>query len=100
MCQHPFFVCPLSYSEREDGLKYECEPSPIFLPQEYSLPETVGNLCTLVIVLVKLLILLIKGFDLIVNQIIEYIFFLVSRDVKCILYCCYCLDHITTYGQV
>ncbi|RXG57949.1 Phosphatidate cytidylyltransferase, photoreceptor-specific [Armadillidium vulgare] len=47
MCQYPFFVCPLSYSETEDGLKYECEPSPIFLPQEYSLPETVGKLCTL-----------------------------------------------------
>ncbi|KAB7498713.1 Phosphatidate cytidylyltransferase, photoreceptor-specific [Armadillidium nasatum] len=47
MCQYPFFVCPLSYSETEDGLKYECEPSPIFLPQEYHLPETIGKLCTL-----------------------------------------------------
>lgn len=48
LCQYPYFVCPVEYSEAEDALKYVCDPSPIFRPQEYALPETVANLSALV----------------------------------------------------
>ncbi|KAK8738677.1 hypothetical protein OTU49_004003 [Cherax quadricarinatus] len=47
MCQYPFFVCPVEYSESEDNFNYTCDPSPIFRPQEYSLPETLANLSAL-----------------------------------------------------
>ncbi|XP_071527447.1 phosphatidate cytidylyltransferase, photoreceptor-specific [Panulirus ornatus] len=47
MCQYPFFVCPVEYSEAEDSFKYSCDPSPIFRPQEYSLPETLANISAL-----------------------------------------------------
>lgn len=47
-CQYPYFVCPLEYSEAEESLKYECDPSPVFRPQEYALPETVANFSALV----------------------------------------------------
>lgn len=48
LCQYPFFVCPVEYSEAEDSFKYDCDPSPIFRPQEYSLPETMANFSALV----------------------------------------------------
>lgn len=48
MCQYPFFVCPVEYSEAEDSFKYICDPSPIFRPQEYNLPETLANISALV----------------------------------------------------
>ncbi|KAK7071201.1 hypothetical protein SK128_003821 [Halocaridina rubra] len=47
MCQYPFFVCPVEYSESEDIFNYSCDPSPIFRPQEYNLPETMGNVFAL-----------------------------------------------------
>ncbi|XP_069948634.1 phosphatidate cytidylyltransferase, photoreceptor-specific isoform X3 [Cherax quadricarinatus] len=50
MCQYPFFVCPVEYSESEDNFNYTCDPSPIFRPQEYSLPETLANLSALSVV--------------------------------------------------
>ncbi|KAG7172595.1 phosphatidate cytidylyltransferase, photoreceptor-specific-like [Homarus americanus] len=47
MCQYPFFVCPVEFSESEDSFNYTCDPSPIFRPQEYSLPETLANFSAL-----------------------------------------------------
>lgn len=41
-------MCPVEYSEAEDALKYSCDPSPIFRPQEYALPETLANFSALV----------------------------------------------------
>ncbi|XP_026473574.1 phosphatidate cytidylyltransferase, photoreceptor-specific-like [Ctenocephalides felis] len=37
MCQYTYFVCPIEYSETLGRMSMECEPSPIFRPQEYSL---------------------------------------------------------------
>ena len=48
LCQYPYFVCPMEYSEAEDSLKYTCDASPIFIPQEYHLPETLANFSALV----------------------------------------------------
>ncbi|XP_064096947.1 LOW QUALITY PROTEIN: phosphatidate cytidylyltransferase, photoreceptor-specific-like [Macrobrachium nipponense] len=47
MCHYPFFVCPVEYSEADGIFNYSCDPSPIFRPQEYSLPETLGNILAL-----------------------------------------------------
>ncbi|KAK4315651.1 hypothetical protein Pmani_013140 [Petrolisthes manimaculis] len=47
MCQYPFFVCPVEYSESEDSFRYECDPPAIFRPQEYNLPETLSNFSAL-----------------------------------------------------
>lgn len=48
LCQYPYFVCPVEYSEAEESLKYTCDASPIFIPQEYHLPETIANFSALV----------------------------------------------------
>nr|CAG4643893.1 EOG090X04NQ [Lepidurus arcticus] len=38
LCQFPYFVCPIEYSEEFGRMNMDCEPSPIFRPQEYALP--------------------------------------------------------------
>lgn len=40
MCQYPYFVCPIEYSEALGRITMDCEPSSLFRPQEYTLPET------------------------------------------------------------
>ncbi|XP_059472735.1 phosphatidate cytidylyltransferase, photoreceptor-specific [Neocloeon triangulifer] len=35
LCQYPFFVCPITYSEALGSTTMECEPSPLFRAQEY-----------------------------------------------------------------
>ncbi|CAH1368881.1 hypothetical protein MTP99_010381 [Tenebrio molitor] len=39
MCQHPYFVCPIEYSETLGRMTMECEPSALFRPTDYSLPS-------------------------------------------------------------
>jgi len=40
MCQYPYFVCPIEYSTELERMTMMCEPSALFRPQEYSLPQT------------------------------------------------------------
>ena len=40
MCQYPYFVCPIEYSTELERMTMGCEPSAVFRPQEYSLPQT------------------------------------------------------------
>jgi len=40
MCQYPYFVCPIEYSQELERMAMSCEPSALFRPQEYSLPQT------------------------------------------------------------
>ncbi|CAG9825205.1 unnamed protein product [Phaedon cochleariae] len=44
MCQYPYFVCPIEYSEALGRMTMECEPSILFRPTMYELP---GFLCGL-----------------------------------------------------
>ncbi|XP_012272711.1 phosphatidate cytidylyltransferase, photoreceptor-specific isoform X2 [Orussus abietinus] len=39
MCQYRYFVCPIEYSEVLGRMTMDCEPSSLFRPQEYHLPE-------------------------------------------------------------
>ena len=39
--QYPYFVCPIEYSTELERMTMGCEPSAVFRPQEYSLPQTV-----------------------------------------------------------
>ena len=41
MCQYPYFVCPIEYSTELERMTMGCEPSAVFRPQEYNLPQTV-----------------------------------------------------------
>jgi len=41
MCQVPYFVCPIVYSVELERMTMSCEPSALFRPQEYGLPDTV-----------------------------------------------------------
>jgi len=43
MCQVPYFVCPIEYSTELERMTMSCEPSALFRPQEYNLPQTVGT---------------------------------------------------------
>ncbi|ODN06380.1 Phosphatidate cytidylyltransferase, photoreceptor-specific [Orchesella cincta] len=47
LCQYPYFVCPVEYSETIDKmtLGLECEPSYLFQPQEYTLPAFMITVC-------------------------------------------------------
>lgn len=38
MCQYPYFVCPIEYSETLGRMTMECEPSALFRPTDYNLP--------------------------------------------------------------
>ncbi|XP_076753058.1 CDP-diacylglycerol synthase [Xylocopa sonorina] len=39
MCQYRYFVCPIEYSEALGRMTMDCEPSALFQPQEYTLPN-------------------------------------------------------------
>ncbi|GLG99506.1 Phosphatidate cytidylyltransferase [Gryllus bimaculatus] len=47
MCQYRYFVCPIEYSETLGQMTMECEPSQLFRPQEYTLPESLSGLLQL-----------------------------------------------------
>lgn len=40
MCQYRYFVCPIEYSETLGRMTMDCEPSSLFQPQEYTLPNS------------------------------------------------------------
>lgn len=42
-CQYKYFVCPVEYSEKMGRMTIDCDPSPLFRPQEYILPESLAN---------------------------------------------------------
>ncbi|CAH0393655.1 unnamed protein product [Bemisia tabaci] len=42
LCQYQYFICPIEYSEKLGRMTMDCEPSPLFRPQEYMLPESVS----------------------------------------------------------
>lgn len=44
MCQYRYFVCPIEYSEKLGRMTMECDPSPLFRPQQYVLPEFLGSI--------------------------------------------------------
>jgi len=41
MCQVPYLICPIEYSAELERMTMSCEPSALFRPQEYGLPDTV-----------------------------------------------------------
>ncbi|XP_043237223.1 phosphatidate cytidylyltransferase, photoreceptor-specific-like isoform X2 [Amphibalanus amphitrite] len=47
LARYPYFTCPLEYSESMDGVSYQCDLPPQFLPQEYALPGCLATLCKL-----------------------------------------------------
>ena len=58
MCQYRYFVCPIEYSETLGRMTMDCEPSYLFKPQEYTLPESlqtitqlVGDICWSIVIL-------------------------------------------------
>uniref|UniRef100_A0A0A9W898 Phosphatidate cytidylyltransferase n=1 Tax=Lygus hesperus TaxID=30085 RepID=A0A0A9W898_LYGHE len=44
LCQYQYFVCPIEYSETLGRMTMECDPSPLFRPQEYTLPTSIGSI--------------------------------------------------------
>lgn len=48
MCQYRYFVCPIEYSETLGRMTMDCEPSSLFKPQEYTLPESLQTITKLV----------------------------------------------------
>nr|CAG4638393.1 EOG090X04NQ [Cyclestheria hislopi] len=48
LCQFPYFVCPIEYNEDVGRMTLDCEPSPLFRPQEYSLPASLAQVLRMV----------------------------------------------------
>ncbi|XP_051168094.1 phosphatidate cytidylyltransferase, photoreceptor-specific [Leptopilina boulardi] len=48
MCQYRYFVCPIEYSETLGRMTMDCEPSSLFKPQEYTLPESLQTITKLI----------------------------------------------------
>jgi hypothetical protein len=48
MCQYRYFVCPIEYSEILGHMTMDCEPSSLFRPQEYTLPDSLSGILQLV----------------------------------------------------
>ncbi|XP_018568907.1 phosphatidate cytidylyltransferase, photoreceptor-specific [Anoplophora glabripennis] len=47
MCQYPYFVCPIEYSETLGRMTMECEPGILFRPTNYKLPEFLCGFLTM-----------------------------------------------------
>lgn len=47
MSQYRYFVCPIEFNEALGRMTMDCEPSFLFRPEEYTLPESLGNLAEL-----------------------------------------------------
>ena len=43
LCQYEYFVCPIEYNIELERMSMQCEPSALFRPQEYSVPDTVAT---------------------------------------------------------
>lgn len=48
MCQYPYFVCPIEYSEALGRMTMECEPSSLFRLTSYDLPSWLSGVLSLV----------------------------------------------------
>lgn len=48
MCQYPYFVCPIEYSETLGRMTMECEPSSLFRLTTYELPDWLSGILGLV----------------------------------------------------
>lgn len=46
LCQYQYFVCPIEYTEDAGRMSMECDPSPIFRPQQYTLPQSLSSIAT------------------------------------------------------
>jgi len=43
ICQFPYFVCPITYSNELERMTMTCEPSALFRPQEYTTTQTIAT---------------------------------------------------------
>lgn len=43
LAQYQYFVCPVEYNSETNRFAVECEPSDLFVMQEYTLPAVVQN---------------------------------------------------------
>ena len=66
MCQYPFFVCPIEFNEELGRMTLDCEPSPLYRPQEYSVPASFAPLVRMVCPPLLILPLTITWFELII----------------------------------
>ena len=48
LLQFDYFVCPISYDEVQEQLSMECERAPVFRLAEYTLPQFMMNILSLV----------------------------------------------------
>ncbi|CAG9854896.1 unnamed protein product [Phyllotreta striolata] len=46
MCQYPYFVCPIEYSEALGSMTMDCEPSILFRSTNYKLPDFLSGFLT------------------------------------------------------
>ncbi|CAH1392431.1 unnamed protein product [Nezara viridula] len=46
LCQYQYFVCPIEYTEDAGRMTMECDPSPLFRPQQYTLPQSFASIAT------------------------------------------------------
>lgn len=47
LCQFEYFICPIEYNETLGRMTMDCEPSPLFRPQEYALPHFLSTVLQL-----------------------------------------------------
>nr|SVE75702.1 EOG090X04NQ [Daphnia hispanica] len=48
LCQYPFFVCPIEFNEQIGRMTLDCEPSPLYRPQEYTVPASLAPVVRMV----------------------------------------------------
>nr|CAG4648607.1 EOG090X04NQ [Polyphemus pediculus] len=48
LCQYPHFVCPIEFNEELGKMTLDCEPSPLYRPQEYALPASLASIVHMV----------------------------------------------------
>jgi phosphatidate cytidylyltransferase len=48
LCDIPHFVCPIEFNEELGKMTLDCEPSPLFRPQEYSLPASLASIMQMI----------------------------------------------------
>ena len=44
LCQFNYFICPIELDDEIGKVAFTCEPSPLYLPRQYSLPALIGPL--------------------------------------------------------
>lgn len=47
MCRYSWFICPIAYNEQQGGMSMDCEPSALFIPEDYILPASIGKITSL-----------------------------------------------------